>query len=156
MKLSKVQHLVLAQRMNLLAPLAGCARRLCGRMILGVPPSRGWVGPFDGGLWMGLDRQAPGAAVLRLVPGVTLLRADKQVFGAMLDGWADQKLARNLAPATITGRAAAVNAFAAHVNAEPWEWSAQMLDEWLGELRGPARSMVRGYARSQRRRSAST
>ena len=49
---------------------------------------------------MGLDGQVPGAAMLRLVPGVTLLRADEQVFGAMLDGWADQQLARNLAPAT--------------------------------------------------------
>lgn len=100
---------------------------------------------------MGLDGQVPGAAVLRLVPGVMLPRADEQVYGAMLDGWADQQLARNLAPATIAGRAAAVKAFAAHVNAEPWEWTAQMLDEWLGELRGVrglARSTVRGYAQS--------
>jgi hypothetical protein len=71
----------------------------------------------------------PGAAVLRLVPGVTLLRADEQVSEAMLDGWADQQLVRNLARETIMGRAAAVRAFAAHVNAEPWEWTAQMLDE---------------------------
>jgi integrase len=67
----------------------------------------------------------------------------------MLDGWADQQLARNLAPETIGSRAAAVRAFSAHVNAEPWQWTAQMLDEWLGELRGVrglARSTVRGYS----------
>jgi hypothetical protein len=63
------------------------------------------------------EGQVPGAAALRLVPGVTLLRAGEQVFGAMLDGWADQQLARNLAAETIAGRAAAVRAFAAHVNA---------------------------------------
>lgn len=107
---------------------------------------------------MRLDGRAPGAAALHLVPGVPLLRADEQVFAAMLDGWADQQLARNLAVPTIAKRAAAVKAFAAHANAQPWEWTAQMLDEWLGDLRG-----VRGLRRStsaitpcRRRRSAAT
>ena len=100
---------------------------------------------------MGLDGRAPGAAALHLVPGVSLLRADEQVFTAMLDGWADQQLARNLAVGTIAKRAAAVRAFASHANAQPWGWSAQMLDEWLGELRGVRglrRSTVRNYALS--------
>jgi site-specific recombinase XerD len=98
---------------------------------------------------MRLDGQAPGAAVLQLVPGVRLLRPDEQVFTAMLEGWADQQLARNLAPSTIEKRASAVRAFAAHANAEPWQWTAQMLDEWLGDLRGVrglARSTVRNYS----------
>jgi len=100
---------------------------------------------------MGLNGRAPGAAAVRLVPGVSLLRADEQVFTAMLDGWADQQLARNLAASTVAKRAAAVRAFASHANAQPWEWSAQMLDEWLGDLRGVRgrrRSTVRGYAQS--------
>lgn len=98
---------------------------------------------------MGPDGRAPGAAALQLVPGVRLLRPDEQVFSAMLDGWADQQLARNLAPSTIGKRAVAVRAFAGHVNAEPWEWTAQMIDEWLGDLRGVrglARSTVRNYS----------
>ncbi len=107
---------------------------------------------------MGLDGRAPGAAALHVVPGVSLLRADEQVFTAMLDGWADQQLARNLAAETIAKRAAAVRAFAAHANAQPWEWSAQMLDEWLGDLRGCAGCGARrcGTTRCRRRRSAAT
>jgi integrase/recombinase XerC len=100
---------------------------------------------------VGVDGRAPGAAVLQLVPGVRLLRPDEQVFTAMLDGWADQQLARNLAASTIEKRASAVRAFAAHANAEPWEWTAQMLDEWLGDLRGVkglARSTIRNYSLS--------
>ena len=46
---------------------------------------------------MEAERQAPGAAVLQLVPGVRLLRPDEQVFTAMMEGWADQQLAQNLA-----------------------------------------------------------
>jgi site-specific recombinase XerD len=100
---------------------------------------------------MGLDGRPPGAAALHLVPGVPLLRADEQVFAAMLDGWADQQLARNLAASTISKRVEAVRAFAVHAGAEPWQWSAQMLDEWLGDLRGVRglrRSTVRNYALS--------
>jgi integrase/recombinase XerC len=100
---------------------------------------------------MGPDGRAPGAAALHLVPGVSLLRADEQVFTAMMDGWANQQLARNLGAETIAKRAAAVRAFASHANAQPWEWSAQMLDEWLGDLRGVRglrRSTVPGYAAS--------
>jgi integrase/recombinase XerC len=84
---------------------------------------------------MGLDGRAPGAAALHLAPGVRLLRADEQVFGAMLDGWADQQLARNLATSTITKRAAAVRAFAAHANAEPWEWVAYAFGLRRNEVR---------------------
>lgn len=36
---------------------------------------------------MGRGSDAPGAAGLLLVDGVSLLRPDEQVFTAMLDGW---------------------------------------------------------------------
>jgi len=83
-----------------------------------------------------------GSAALRLAAGVPLLRADEQVFAAMMEGWADQQLARNLAVSTVVKGAATVRAFAAHADALPWAWDARMLDEWLGDLRG-----VRGLAR---------
>jgi integrase/recombinase XerC len=47
------------------------------------------------------------------------LRPDEQVFTAMLDGWRDQQLARNLALATVAARERAARAFAAHANAYP-------------------------------------
>jgi integrase/recombinase XerC len=47
------------------------------------------------------DGNAPGAAGLVLLDGVSLLRPDEQVVTAMLDGWRAQQLARNLAFATI-------------------------------------------------------
>jgi integrase len=98
---------------------------------------------------MGQDGRAPGAAGLKLAAGVPLLRAEEQVLAAMLDGWADQQRARNLAAATISARLAVVRAFTAHADAYPWAWQARMLDEWLGELRavrGLRRSTIRGYA----------
>ena len=61
----------------------------------------------------------------------------------MLEGWRVQQLARNLATSTAGKRATAIRAFTRHADAFPWAWTAQMLDEWLGELRG-----VRGLARS--------
>lgn len=39
----------------------------------------------------------PGAARLLLVDGVALLRPEEQVFTALLTGFANQQLARNLA-----------------------------------------------------------
>ena len=98
---------------------------------------------------MGQDGRAPGSAQLQLAPGVPLLRAEEQVFAAMLEGWRDQQLARNLAPATIRARTATIRAFAVHADAFPWAWRAQMLDEWLGDLRavrGLRRSTIRGRA----------
>jgi integrase/recombinase XerC len=94
---------------------------------------------------------APGAASLQLIDGVALLRPDEQVFAAMLDGWRAQQLARNLAFGTIDSRISVVRAFAVHADAFPWLWRAQMLDEWLGDLRavrGLARSTIRSYATS--------
>ncbi len=78
---------------------------------------------------------ARGAARLQPVYGVPLLRPAEQVFDAMLDGWRNQQLARNLAASTVEGRRATVRAFATAANAFPWQWAPQMLDEWLGDLR---------------------
>ncbi|MGY1976948.1 tyrosine-type recombinase/integrase [Nocardia gipuzkoensis] len=97
------------------------------------------------------DVLAPGAARLQLVDGVSLLRPDEQVFTAMLDGWRNQQLARNLAFSTINSREKAVRAFTAHADAFPWVWSSQMADEWLGDLRALRnlkRSTLRNYQNS--------
>jgi site-specific recombinase XerD len=82
------------------------------------------------------------------VGGVPLLRPAEQVFDAMLDGWRNQQLARNLAISTVEGRESTVRAFAAAVNAFPWQWRPQLLDEWLGDLRSVRhlkRSTIRSY-----------
>jgi integrase/recombinase XerC len=67
----------------------------------------------------------------------------------MLDGWRVQQLARNLAFSTVGKRLAAIRAFARHADAFPWARGAQMLDEWLGDLRavgGLRRPVIRNYA----------
>ena len=92
--------------------------------------------------------RVPGAARLHLADGIPLLRPEEQVFTAMLEGWRNQQLARNLALATIAARERAARAFTAHADAFPWLWTAAMLDEWLGDLRavrGLRRSTLRGY-----------
>jgi hypothetical protein len=97
---------------------------------------------------MGQDGQAPGAAGLHLLGGLPLLRPEEQVFSAMLDGWRNQQLARNLAFSTINGRERVVQVFARHAGAFPWHWSAQLVDEWFGDLRAVRhlkRSTLRNY-----------
>ena len=97
---------------------------------------------------MEIGPRVPGAARLHLADGIPLLRPEEQVFTAMLEGWRNQQLARNLALATIAARERAVRAFTAHADAFPWLWTATMLDEWLGDLRavrGLRRSTLRGY-----------
>lgn len=95
----------------------------------------------------------PGAASLHLVDGVSLLRPEDQVFSAMLAGFANQQLARNLARSTVEGRESTVRAFAGYVNAFPWQWSPAMIDEWLGDLRSLRdlkRSTIRSYSEAVR------
>jgi integrase/recombinase XerC len=96
---------------------------------------------------------APGAARLHLVDGVSLLRPEDQVFSAMLAGFANQQLARNLARSTVEGRENTVRAFVNYVNAFPWQWSPAMVDEWLGDLRSLRelkRSTIRSYSEAVR------
>jgi site-specific recombinase XerD len=91
---------------------------------------------------------APGAAGLHLADGVPLLRPEEQVFEAMLDGWRNQQLARNLALSTIEKRAGRLQAFFAHSGAYPWEWLPRHADEWFGDLRSVRRvahSTMRSY-----------
>lgn len=47
---------------------------------------------------------APGSVTLRLVSGMALLRPDEQIFDAMLEGWRNQQMARNLDFCTIERR----------------------------------------------------
>lgn len=89
-----------------------------------------------------------GSARLVLLDGVALLRPDEQVFEAMLEGWLNQGLARNLARSTVQARERQVRAFQAHAAAFPWEWTAVHADEWFADLRAVhhcTRSTVRGY-----------
>lgn len=102
---------------------------------------------------MRIDVSAPGAARLQLVGRVALLRPEEQVFDAMLAGFSNQQLARNLARSTVEGRENVVKAFAAYVNAFPWQWTPAMVDEWLGDLRSLrdlARSTIRSYSEAVR------
>lgn len=89
-----------------------------------------------------------GAVGLHLIGNLPLLRPEEQVFTAMLDGWRNQQLARNLAFSTIEGRENAVRAFTRHADAFPWTWTPQMIDEWMGDLRSVRnlrRSTLRNY-----------
>jgi hypothetical protein len=102
---------------------------------------------------VGSEGFAPGAAGLQLAAGVPLLRPEEQVFSAMLGGWRNQQLARNLAFSTINGREKTVAAFARHADAFPWRWTATMVDEWLGDLRAVRhlrRSTLRAYQEAVR------
>ena len=102
---------------------------------------------------MGGEGFAPGSAGLQLAAGVGLSRPEEQVFTAMLDGWRNQQLARNLAFSTINGREKTVTAFAGHADAFPWRWTPMMVDEWLGDLRAVRhlkRSTLRAYQEAVR------
>lgn len=102
---------------------------------------------------VGFSGSVPGAAKLHLVDGVALLRPEEQVFTAMLTGFANQQLARNLARTTVEGRENTVKAFAAYVNTYPWHWTPAMVDEWLGDLRSLRelkRSTIRSYSEAVR------
>jgi site-specific recombinase XerD len=76
----------------------------------------------------------PEAKVVRFPAAPAGDLADR-TFGEMLEGWRNQQLARNLAFATINGREAQIRAFVADVGEFPWRWTAQLVDEWLGDQR---------------------
>lgn len=107
---------------------------------------------FLGGLWWfrgGLCR----VVRLHLADRVPPLRPDEQVFQAMLEGWRNQQLARNLARSTVEGREGTVKAFAGYVSAYPWAWTPAMVDEWLGDLRSLRdlkRTTIRSYSEAVR------
>ncbi|MFA6576277.1 MAG: hypothetical protein WCS84_12710, partial [Nocardioides sp.] len=53
---------------------------------------------------------------------VGLLRADQQVFEAMLNGWRAQLLARGLSTSYIVSSGRVVERFQEHSNDYPWKW----------------------------------
>jgi integrase/recombinase XerC len=95
----------------------------------------------------------PGAAVLHLTEGVKLLHPEEQVFQAMLDGWRNQQLARNLAFTTIATRERLVRRFRAYTGADPWQWMPVDLEEFSTELRaikGASHSTLLAYQNALR------
>lgn len=89
-----------------------------------------------------------GSAGMHLVQGARLLHPRDQVFEAMLAGWRNQRLARNLAVSSVEDGERKVRAFVQAVEVFPWEWTFALADEWFADLRGLrhlAKSTLRGY-----------
>lgn len=75
-------------------------------------------------------------------------RAAGDAFEAMLAGWRDQQLSRNLCLDTIEVRERLVRRFRFHTEVWPWQWLPGHLENWVGELRSEAHlahSTVRSY-----------
>lgn len=97
-----------------------------------------------GGSW----KVVGGAPSLYLADGVPLLHPEQQVFEAMLDGWRDQQLSRNLKVDTIKDRVNALTRFQRFTAEWPWLWRPADLEEFTSELRGSkdcAPATVRAY-----------
>ena len=69
-----------------------------------------------GGAVAGTGNVLGAAPELFVVGASPLLRPDEQVFEAMLAGWRDQQLSRNLAADTIEGRLGTVRRFQQFTN----------------------------------------
>ncbi|MEV0492257.1 tyrosine-type recombinase/integrase [Streptomyces atratus] len=85
--------------------------------------------------------------------GLPLLRPDEQVFEAMIKGWRNQQLARNLSQGYVNDQERTVRSFTRHADAMPWQWAPQHVDEWSADLRavhGCVRSTLRNYQGSVR------
>ncbi len=97
------------------------------------------------GWWVAGSRklEVAGAAHRVVAAGVPLLRPDTQVFEAMLEGWRQQQLSRNLAFGTVDSRLDLLRRFQDHSGEFQWEWTPQHLEEWSTDLRA-----VRGVALS--------
>jgi integrase/recombinase XerC len=79
------------------------------------------------------DRGSVGKVVaLRATPEKDLT---ERTLEEMFVGWRNQQLSRNLAFATINGREAEIRRFVVDGGEYPWKWSAQLVDEWLGDQR---------------------
>ncbi|MCC6496887.1 MAG: tyrosine-type recombinase/integrase [Propionibacteriaceae bacterium] len=92
--------------------------------------------------------ELPGSSLSLLPSGVPLLHPETQVFEAMLEGWRNQMMARNLGAGTVEGRLNQVRAFWAHTGEFPWAWTPALADEWFADLRSVrhvAISTVRNY-----------
>ncbi len=73
-------------------------------------------------------------AGLRLVDGVPLLHPEPQVFEAMLEGWRDEMLARNLACSTVRAGSGGAGVRRARPRVSVGVVSG-MADEWFADLR---------------------
>jgi site-specific recombinase XerD len=94
------------------------------------------------------DSYPAGSASLHLVSGLPLLHPEEQVVAAMLEGWCNQQLARNLALSTVDAQVRKVRRFFEQLDVYPWLWTHQLVDEWFADLRAVhhrAHSTVRGY-----------
>lgn len=81
-----------------------------------------------------------------LAAGVGWVHPEERVLEAMLTGWRQQMLARNLSRGTVEPRLRQVRALVEHANEYPWAWSLATVDEWFADLRsvkGVARSTIR-------------
>jgi site-specific recombinase XerD len=69
------------------------------------------------------------------------------MFEAMLAGWRDQQLARNLHDDTIKDRLLGVRRFQRFTNDWPWTWRPVDVEEFTAELRGEGRALstIRAY-----------
>lgn len=92
------------------------------------------------------------APALFVVGAAPLLRADEQVFEAMIQGWSDQQLSRGLRTDTINGRVLMLRRFQRFTAEWPWSWRPVDLEEFTAELRGEQKSLptVRAYQGSLR------
>lgn len=68
---------------------------------------------------MGGDGLVPGSARLHLIDGLPLLRPDEQVFEAMIKGWRNQQVARNLSLGVRQRPGTHGRAFTRHADAMP-------------------------------------
>ncbi|MFD3524854.1 hypothetical protein [Streptomyces sp. NPDC058653] len=75
-----------------------------------------------------------GAAHLELISGVVHMRPEDAMFDAMVRGWRNQQLARNLRAKTISDREKLIRRFLMFVNDYPWAWAPAHMDEWSATL----------------------
>jgi integrase/recombinase XerC len=81
------------------------------------------------------QRGPAGAAGQQIARDVALFNPAEQVFQAMLDGWRNQQLSRNLAFTTIARREQVVQRFRSFTGEDPWSWTVGDVDEFFMELR---------------------
>lgn len=92
------------------------------------------------------DPPEPASARDFLAGDLGWVHPEEQVLEAMLTGWRQQMLARNLSRGTVEPRLRQVRALVEHANEYPWAWTLATVDEWFADLRsvkGVARSTIR-------------
>jgi len=84
----------------------------------------------------GVYRDGDAPAVLARVfgAGVRPLRVEQAIFDAMLEGWRRQQLSRGSKLRTIDANVAIVCRVRDHVDAWPWEWRAEDVEQFVADL----------------------